>query len=193
MSNSLYLVLDMINDLVHPDGANGKSGQGPMARSRNIIAKTKAAIAGARTAGVRVGYVRVGFSPDYKECPPNSPIFSRARDNGLFKLGTWGTEVHEELQPHAADFDIIKHRVSPFYGTNLEPIIRATGTTRLYLSGVSTNAVVQSAVREAHDRDLECIVLEDCCSAATPEEHEGAASLLARFGKFVSSEGLVFI
>ena len=56
-------------------------------------------------AGVQVGYVRVGFSPNYGECPPASPIFSKARDNGLFKLGTPGTAVYEAFAPQPGDFD----------------------------------------------------------------------------------------
>src|SRR5581483_6658175 len=168
---AIYLVGDMINDLVHEDGPNGKKGYGPILARRNVIANTAEAIRKARAAGVPIGYVRVGFSEGYPECPPKSRIFQGAKAAGLFKLGTWGTEVHPALAPQPGDFDIVKHRVSPFYGTSLEPILRANGIERLYLSGVSTNAVVQSAVREGHDRDYECILLEDCCSALTEEEH----------------------
>ncbi len=191
-ADSLYLVLDMINDLVHDDGPNGKTGFGPEVRRRQIIANTAAALARARAAGVKVGYVRVGFSPDYRECPPNSPIFSRARSAGLFKLGTWGTEVHPALAPRPEDFDIVKHRVSPFYGTALEPILRANGIRRLYLSGVSTNAVVQSTVREGHDRDYECVILEDCCAAISEEEHRNAITLLTRFARITTSAEVDF-
>src|SRR5687767_14152584 len=104
---SIYLVLDMENDLVHADGPNGKSPLGEQVRARRIIDNTGAALAKARAAGLKVGYVRVGFSPDYRECPPSSPIFSRAREHGLFKLGSWGTEVHAELKPAPGDFDIV--------------------------------------------------------------------------------------
>ena len=50
-----------------------------------------------------IGYVRVGFSADYRECPPNSRLFQGAKKNGLFKLGTWGTEVHPLLAPQAGE------------------------------------------------------------------------------------------
>jgi nicotinamidase-related amidase len=189
---SIYLILDMENDLVHDDGPNGKVGFGPIVRQRGIIAKTKAAIAGARKVGLLIGYVRVGFSPDYRECPPHSAIFSRAREHGLFKLGSWGTEVHPELKPETGDFDIVKHRVSPFYGTSLEPILRAHAVERIYLSGVSTNAVVQGAVRDGHDRDYQCIILEDCCAAITDAEHTAAIQGLARFATTTTSTEVVF-
>ena len=123
-------------------------------RERGIIPRTVAAIAKARAAGVPVGFVRVGFSPDYRECPSTSAIFSGAKQHGrVQQLGTGGTEVHADLAPQPGDFDIVKHRVSPFYGSDLELILRANRIERIFLSCVSTVAVVQGTVRDAHDRD----------------------------------------
>ena len=192
MSNSIYLVLDMENDLVHADGPNGKAAYGEQARARQIVANTRRGLDKARAAGLRVGFVRVGFSADYRECPANSPIFSNARKNSIFKLGTWGTQVHPDLgqQPH--DFDIVKHRVSPFHGTGLEVILHTHGVRRIYCSGISTNAVVQAAVREGHDRDFEMVLLEDCCCALSAEEHESSIKLLQRFCKQTTSTDVIF-
>jgi nicotinamidase-related amidase len=186
MKPSLLLVMDMMNDLVAEDGFSAQT-YGVQARERNLLQNTAAAIAAARTAEVKVGFVRVGFSPDYRECPPASPIFSGARKNAIFQLGTWGTEVHPALALQQGDFDIIKHRVSPFYGTTLEPILRANAIERLILCGVSTNGVVHSGAREAHDRDYECIILEDCCAGVTPEEHMHAIACLGRYARIVNS------
>jgi nicotinamidase-related amidase len=188
---SMLLVMDMMNDLVHPDGVNAKTYV-VQAKARNLYANTVQAIAAARAAGIRIGYVRVGFSPDYRECPPGSPIFSKAREAGLFKLGTWGTEIYPEFAPQPGDFDIVKHRVSPFYGTSLEPILRAQGIDRLVLCGVSTNGVVQGAVREGHDRDYACTILEDCCCGATNEEHEFALAGLRRYAEITTVGDLSF-
>jgi nicotinamidase-related amidase len=192
VSNSIYLVLDMMNDLVHVDGPNGKAAYGEQSRARNIIANTRRAIDKARAAGLHIGFVRIGFSPDYRECPANSPIFSGARKNGIFKLGGWGTESHPDLGQQPVDFDIVKHRVSPFHGTTLELILRTHGMRRIYCSGISTNAVVQAAVREGHDRDYEMVVLEDCCCGLSTEEHEIAIRSLQRFCKLNSSADVVF-
>jgi len=190
-STSIYLVLDMENDLIHPDGPNGKAPFGIQARERDIVAKTRVALAKARAAGLKVGYVRVGFSPDYRECPPGSPIFSVAKTNGLFKLGTWGTEVHPDIAPQPGDFDIVKHRVSPWYCTNLEAVLRANGIRRIWCSGISTNAVVQACVREGHDRDYEMAIIEDCCSAASAEEHAASIAGLKRFTVEVTTSDAV--
>jgi nicotinamidase-related amidase len=192
VSNSIYLVLDMENDLVHVDGPNGKAAYGEQARARRIVENTRQALDKARAAGLRVGFVRVGFSPDYRECPANSPIFSGARKNGIFKLGEWGTQVHPDLGQLPGDFDIVKHRVSPFHGTNLDLTLRTHGVRRIYCSGISTNAVVQAVMREGHDRDYEMVLLEDCCCALSAEEHESSIKSLQRFGKITKSTEVVF-
>ena len=192
MTKTVYLVLDMENDLVHDEGPNGKSPLGEQVRSRGIIAKTAAAIQKARAAGAIVGYVRVGFSPEYQECPRDSPVFALAPKHGLFKLGTWGTEVHPALAPQPGDLMVVKHRVSPFYSTTLEAQLRAQGITRIVCSGVSTQAVVQATVRDGHDRDYAMVVLEDCCAAHSTEEHDNSIGSLRRFCTVTTSDEVSF-
>lgn len=186
MKKTLFLVMDMMNDLVAEDGFS-KATYGVQVKQRRVLENTAAAIAAARAAGAQIGYVRVGFSADYRECPPASPIFSGARTNGIFQLDTWGTEVHPALAPQRQDFDIVKHRVSPFYATALEAILRANGIERLVLCGVSTNGVVHSGAREAHDRDYEVVILEDCCAGVTADEHMHAIACLGRYASIVNS------
>jgi nicotinamidase-related amidase len=192
MAASMYLVLDMINDLVHEDGPNGKKGYGPILARRNTIANTAAALRKARAAGLKIGYVRVGFSPDYRECPPASRLFQGVKQAGLFKLGTWGTEVHPALAPRPGDYDIVKHRVSPFYATSLEAILGANGVRRICISGVSTSGAVLSAAKEGHDRDYEIVVLEDCCAALTDEQHQAVVEQMQRIAVITSSKDVQF-
>ena len=192
MSKALYLVLDMQNDLVHEDGPSGKSKMGEQVRSRGIIANTAEAIRKARAAGALVGYVRVAFSAEYVECPRNSPVFGGIAKAGMLKLGEWGSEVHAALAPQPGDLLIVKHRVSPFYSTTLEAQLRAQGITKIFCSGVSTQAVVQATVRDGHDRDYEMVVLEDCCAAHSPEEHANSIGSLKRFCSVTTSAEVSF-
>jgi nicotinamidase-related amidase len=191
-NNALFLVCDMVNDLVHEDGPNGAKGYGPILARRGVIANTAEAIRKARAAGVRIGYVRIGFSPDYRECPPGSRIFQGAKKAGLFKLGEWGTEVHPALKPQPGDFDIVKHRVSPFYATTLEAILGAHGIQRLYVCGVSTSGAVLSAAKDGHDRDYGVYVLEDCCAALTDEQHQAVIEQMQRMTTIVTSKDVTF-
>lgn len=189
---SIYLILDMQNDLVHADGPNGKSPMGEQVRNRHVLENTATALKKARAAGIAVGFVRVGFSPEYQECPKNSPVFSGAPKAGLFKLGSFGTEIHPSLEQKPGDVQVTKHRVSPFYSTTLMAQLRAAGIERIYCSGVSTQAVVQATVRDGHDRDFEMVLLEDACCAHSEEEHKNSMGSIARFCRVTNSAEVDF-
>lgn len=190
--NAIYLVLDMQNDLINPAAGVPLSPLAQQARSRDIVARTADAIGAARGAGIAIGFVRVGFSSDYHECPKDSPIFSGAPAAGLFRLGARGAELHADLGARDTDVHVIKHRVSPFYATTLMAQIRAMRIERIYCSGVSTQAVVQATVRDAHDRDFDVVLLEDCCAAHSAEEHANSIQSLSRFCRVVNSRDDVF-
>lgn len=192
MAATMFLVLDMINDLIHEDGPNGKKGYGPILERRKVIDNTALAISKARAAGVLIGYVRVGFSPDYREVAANSALFNGAKKAGLFKLGTWGTEVHPKLAPLPRDYDIIKHRVSPFYATRLEVILSTHHITKLVLCGVSTTGAVLSAAKDGHDRDFDITILDDCSAAATDEQHKATLEMVSRFATITTAADIVF-
>ena len=189
---SVYLVLDMQNDLVSEDGPNGNSPLGVQVRERQILDKTAQAIANARSASLAIGFVRVGFSPDYAECPANSPVFAPAKANNLFRLGSKGTEIHPKLGQAQGDWLITKHRVSPFYATDLEAYLKANRIERIFCSGVSTQAVVQATIRDGHDRDYAMVLLEDCCAAHSAEEHRNSIGSLARFCTVTTSNQVDF-
>ncbi|OKO81086.1 isochorismatase family cysteine hydrolase [Bradyrhizobium sp. AS23.2] len=189
---SAYLILDMQNDLVAEDGPNGRTALGAEVRGRSIIANTQRAIAKARAAAVPIIFVQVGFSADYRECPATSPIFGAAKQYGLFNRAGRGFDIHSALEPAENDTFITKHRVSPFYSTRLEAFLRANEIRHVYASGVSTTAVVQATIRDAHDRDFICTVIEDGCAAATREEHDSSIMMLKKFASVISSETLEF-
>ena len=190
-SNAMYLVCDMLNDLVHEDGPSKKT-YGPELARRNTVANTAEAIRKAREAGVKIGYVRIGFSADYRECPPNSRIFQGAKKAGMFKLGDWGTEVHPALAPQPGDFDIIKHRVSPFYATSLEAILQAQQIKRLYVSGVSSSGAVLSAAKDGHDRGYDLFILDDCCCALNDAQHQAVIDQVKRMTTVLTSAEVTF-
>lgn len=189
---SALLVLDLQNSFVHDDGASGKGPLGEQVRSRNILENAARAIAKARAADAPVIFVRVGFSPDYCEAPPASPIFGPAREYKVLTLGEFGTEIHPSLDFTDADTLITKHRISAFYGTPLDVILRAQGIGHLVLFGVSTTAVVQATTRDGHDRDYVCTVLEDGCAAHSDEEHDASITMLKRFATVSNSNDLAF-
>jgi nicotinamidase-related amidase len=60
------------------------------------------------------------------------------------------------------------------YQTDLELVLRSLGSQTLIYTGMSTARVVESTVREAHNRDFQNIVVSDATTATSAELHEAA-------------------
>jgi nicotinamidase-related amidase len=175
--SAALLILDMINDLVHPNGKKGGDGFAEQVAKRHVLANAATAVERARGAGVPVIYVTIGFSPGFADFPADSPLF-HAPAEGRPMLGSWGTQVHDDLRPAPEESIVVKHRVSPFYGTNLDLLLRGQGIDTLLLAGVSTDLVILSAARDAHDRDYRVEVLEDATAARSQRSHDAAMILM---------------
>lgn len=185
--NSALLVLDMMNDLVHPEGKLGKGFAGPVAK-RGVLSNAARAIERSRRRGMPVIFVVIGFSPGFEEFPSNSPLLREPPETRP-TLGTWGTQVHDAIKPEPGESVVVKHRVSPFYATNLELLLRKRNVDRVLLTGVSTDLVVLSTAREAHDRDYRVTVLEDATAARTQKLHTAAVALLGHTADVSTVDG----
>lgn len=174
------LVLDFINDVVHPEGRYAVDGYYDQVQRRGVLERAATAVQRARDAGVPVVFVIVGFSSSYIECPDDSPVFAVARHERRIQLGSWGTEIHARLAPAPHEPVVAKNRINPFFATNLDLILRRLQVDSLVLSGVSTEFVVLSTAMAAHDRDYRVTVLEDACASSTDQLHEAALRIAAR-------------
>lgn len=182
--NTAFIGLDYIVDIMHPDGKIARSAS--QASERNVVKHANTALLHAKDRGWLTVLVKVGFRPGYHECPAWSPMFGKAAQFGALALGGPGTAFHPDLRHDLADLVVEKPRVNAFYGTLLEPALRARGIDRLVVAGVSTAWAVQSLVRDAHDRDYRVVVVEDACAAVTPEEHRSSIELLHGIARIVS-------
>ncbi len=181
------ILIDFINEIVDEKGKFAGKGYPAFVKARGTLESVNATIAKARAKNMPVIFVRIGFSSDYRELPESSPLFGAAKKFGALQLGTWATEIHESLNKTEADFLVTKHRVSAFYATPLEAILRALKVDTVLFGGVATDIAVQSAAREAHDRDYRVVVLEDLCGAGSEEDHTHALRLLAKVATVTKS------
>ncbi|MGY3902324.1 cysteine hydrolase family protein [Aeromonas lusitana] len=181
--NKALLVIDFINDIAHPDGRIAASAAHVV--EQDAIAHANQALAHARAQGWLVILIKVGFDAGYKLQPKDSPMFGRAQQFGALSLAGSGTDFHPELDVQGDELVLTKPRVSPFYGTALEPALRANQIDHLYLCGVSTSWAIQAATRDGHDRDYRITILEDACAAADAMEHHGSLRLLGRIAEII--------
>ncbi|WP_343672890.1 isochorismatase family cysteine hydrolase [Chitinophaga sp.] len=161
MSNTALLVMDMQAAMLGmiPNGAA-------------VISSVAKAIASARSKGIPVIYVVVGFRPGAPEISANNKGFSAARQ----MFGNVSPEdfmkIHPDLAPQENEVVVVKRRVSAFSGSDLEVLLRAYQVDHIVLTGIATNGVVLSTLREAADKDYRITVLSDGCADREEDVHE---------------------
>ena len=100
--------------------------------SRGIVERAGVAVERARAAGIPVVYVALGYGAHYEDWPGDSILFGAPDPERRFHPRLIrGAQVHERLAPEPGEDIVVKQRVSPFYGTNLELLLQARGSTAL--------------------------------------------------------------
>jgi len=170
---SALLLQDLQNDLI-----KGTRPVVPLSGAE-LITNCQKLLTKARAVGMLVVYVRVSRRPDLKDAPrlPLGTATGVAGPSILIE-GTKGAEIVAELAPRPEDVVVTKHTTSPLHTTDLGVYLRRFDITTLILTGYSTTGVVEGALRDARDQDYDCVVVRDCCAAATVEEHEVCMNLV---------------
>jgi nicotinamidase-related amidase len=140
-------------------------------RADAVIRHGASVLEAARAAGAAVVFVRVAFRPGYPEVSDRNLTFAAIKSRGGLLIDTPETQIVSAMAPRSTEPVVVKHRVGPFGGTDLAPILRTRAVDTLVLLGISTSGVVLSTVRHAADEDYRIVVVEDGCADPDVEVH----------------------
>ncbi len=183
------ITLDMIHDICSAEGSLAFYADRIV--KNQVIKKINQITHWARKQNYLIIHVRLGFRSDYLDGSFISPIFTKAQEHKAAIVAKWGGQFCQGLQIDNQDIQIIKHRVSAFYATDLELILRANDVKEIVLVGVSTNNAVELTAREAHDRDFKIQIIEDATECANDEEKAASLRFLARIGNVLTTQNLL--
>jgi nicotinamidase-related amidase len=189
-STTAFLACHWQYDVVGSDGAFA-----PFYRARleahGVIPVAKRLIESGRRSGVRVVYTRVAFAEGHRDLVINIPLLGIVAQRQCLLDGTPGTEIIDELEPHATDWVVTNTKVSAFASSNLNDRLRAAGIDTVVLFGVATNLSVESTGRSAGDLGYRVVVVPDACEAATDRAHEATLESFALLGEIATADELV--
>jgi ureidoacrylate peracid hydrolase len=169
------VLVDPQNDFLHPDGWYAQSGV-DITHMRRVIEPTKALIEEARKHNIPLIWTQHGFKNEY-----DAGTFIRHRPflkEGGLRQATWGYEVFEEFGAVDEDWYVEKNRLSAFYNTNLELILRGLNAETVIITGVLTNQCVAATSKDATFRDFKPILVEECTGTTLPHLHEPALEMV---------------
>lgn len=184
------MIIDMQNDFCSAGGFGEKLGN-DITPTRAIIPTIQKVLAIAREQNMLVIHTREGHLPDLSDCPPSKLARSRKQGAGIGDAGPMGRilirgeqghQIVPELAPLQDEIIIDKPGKGAFYNTALEQILQEKGITHLVVCGVTTHVCVHTTVREANDRDYQCLVLSDGTAAFDPADQEAALRMIHQQG-----------
>ena len=177
------IVIDMQNDFCHPAGWIGAMGV-DNASLRAIYAPINRATAAARAAGLPVLWVNWGVRPDLLNLSPGTqhPFNPNGAGPGLggtttgphgdyrvLTQGEWGAAIVDDLDVAPGDVRIDKHRISGFWDTPLDAILRNLGVTTLIFAGVNADHCVLGTLMDGNFKGYDTIMLEDGVATTSPD------------------------
>jgi nicotinamidase-related amidase len=181
LNRTALIVIDMQNDFcakggwVDHLGADFTPDRAPIGPLRGLLPHL-------RKAAVPVVWVNWGNRPDLLNMPPNQIHLYKPHGVGIglgeplpgsgahvLEKDSWAAAVVDELSPLPGDIMVDKYRISGFWDTPLESILKNLGTRTILFAGVNTDQCVFCTLTDANFLGYGCILLEDCCATTSPD------------------------
>jgi nicotinamidase-related amidase len=165
--STALLIVDMMNDHIHPDGAAHRFGVGmPEVDRRLIVDNNQRLLEAARGAGLAVIHIRNEYRWDNLDCGTSE---ARKRDHRSayppevpYKIiGTWGAQIIDDLAPTEDEIVVIKKNQSAFWFSELDQVLRHLGVETLITTGGATTGCLNDTVREGAGLGYEFLVVVD--------------------------------
>lgn len=187
--STALVIIDMQRDFLEPGGFGELLGN-DVSQLRGTIEPIKRVLALFREKGLPVFHTREGHKPDL------SDLHASKRQRGnlscgigdagpmgrILVRGEAGWDIIPELYPADGEIIIDKPGKGSFYATDLELVLHRKGITHLILTGITTDVCVHTTMREANDRGIECLLLEDCTGATDFNNYLAALKMVKMQG-----------
>lgn len=172
---TVLINIDDQNDFLHPEGAYQQHGV-DISHMQRVIGPTNRLVQACRDRDVPIIWTTHGTRSAVDGGPfyHLRPLLS----SGGLRVGTWGYQLTDEMDVQEEDWIVAKHRLSSFYETNLDSILRGLGIDTVLITGVLTNQCVGATTKDALFRDYKPIVVEECTGTAFPELHDPAIAMI---------------
>jgi nicotinamidase-related amidase len=180
LRRTALVVIDMQNDFcarggwVHHLGVDYTPDRAPIGPLQRLLPRL-------REAQVPVVWVNWGNRPDLLNMPPNQLHLYKPSGVGIglgeplpgsgshvLEKDSWAAAVVDELEKQPGDISVDKYRISGFWDTPLDSILRNLGVRTLLFAGVNTDQCVMCSLQDANFLGYGCVLIEDCCATTSP-------------------------
>ena len=158
-AKTALIVVDMQNDFVKEGGSL------VVPDAEATIPNIKGLLDLARSSGMKVVYSQ----DTHDEGDPEWEIWPEH-----VRIGSWGWQIVDELEPREGEAVIRKVRYDAFYGTHLDHFLRIWGVNTLVVCGTVANICVHYTAASAALRWYDVVIPRDATSALDPFDLESS-------------------
>jgi len=181
LARTALIVIDMQNDFLSPGGWLDHIGV-DFAPARAPIAPLNVLTPRLRAAGVPVIWVNWGNRPDLRNVSPallhvyngdgeSVGLGDPLPDSGapVLTKDSSAAAIVDELERGDDDVYVDKFRMSGFWDTPLDSILRQAGVTTVLFGGVNADQCVLATLMDANFLGYDTVMLEDCSATTSPD------------------------
>lgn len=181
LRRSALIVVDMQNDFCAKGGWLDHIGV-DIAPARRPIDPLLRLLPALRLAGVPIIWLNWGNRPDRLNLSPSLLHVYKPSGRGVglgdklpgsgaavLEKDSWAAAIVDELHPDERDIRVDKYRMSGFWDTPLDSILRNLGLTTLLFAGVNLDQCVMCTLQDANFLGYDCILVEDCSATTSPD------------------------
>jgi nicotinamidase-related amidase len=181
LAKAAILVIDMQNDFCHPDGWLAHIGV-DVTPARKPIKPLQNLLPILREVNIPIIWLNWGNRNDLKNISANVLHVYNPTGEGVglgdplpangaqvLMKGSWAAAVVSELEQLPQDIHIDKYRMSGFWDTPLDSILRNLGRTTLFFTGVNADQCVMATLQDANFLGYDCVLVKDCTATTSPE------------------------
>lgn len=183
--NPVLLIVDFCNgftDATTPLGGDFSSQ----------LAVTSELLAGFRGGGLPIVYTTVAYRSDLRDA---GLWIKKIPSLEILRQGTSMVEIDDRIRPRHDEYVLEKKFASAFFGTDLEPYLKARGVDTVVMTGCTTSGCIRASAIDSIQHGFHTIVVRDGVGDRAEGPHQ--ANLLdieAKYGDVVpSSEVLDYV
>ncbi|MCG8425012.1 MAG: cysteine hydrolase [Proteobacteria bacterium] len=181
IARTALLIVDMQNDFCSPGGYVDHLG-GDCEPARALFEPINALTAELRRVGAHIVWVNWGNRADRRNLSASTLHAFHNLGSGLgigdplpssdgsriLTRDSWSAAIADELDHRPDDIYVDKYRISGFWDTQLDSILRQAGVTTLLFAGVNTDQCVMCTLQDANFLGYDTILVEDCTATSSP-------------------------
>lgn len=181
LARSACVVVDMQNDFCTRGGWLDYIGV-DITGARKPIEPLAVLLPALRGASVPVIWLNWGNRPDRANLPPgvlhvydpdgesvgiggSLPVTS----SRVLEAGSWSAALVDELVAEPGDISVDKYRMSGFFDTELDSVLRNLDVTTLLFAGVNVDQCVLATLMDAACLGYDVVLLKDCSGTTSPD------------------------